>query len=104
MAQSVVAGAPLSEPAQKITAPETVEGDLEKEGEVRVETAEAQVVVVHQEDEPFEWREIIRGKFAVGYRCALLTAAVGCLDIQVWLTAFAYMGIIVSLYSYSLFR
>lgn len=28
----------------------------------------------------------------------------GCLDIQVWLTAFAYMGIIVSLYSYSLFR
>ena len=61
MAQSVAAGAPLSEPAQKITAPEHIEGDLEKEGEIRVETAEAQVVAVHQEDEPFEWREIVRG-------------------------------------------
>lgn len=86
-AQSVTAGAPLSEPAQKITASEHVVGDLEKEGEVHIEAHEAQVIVVHQEDEQFEWREIVRG----------------CLDIQVWLTAFAYMGIIVSLYSYSLF-
>ncbi|KAJ3741154.1 MFS transporter [Lentinula detonsa] len=40
-----------------------------------------------QEEEEFEWREVMRG----------------VLDIQTWLTAFAYFGLIVSLYSYSLF-
>lgn len=58
-AQSIATGAPLSEPAQKITA-EVVDGDLEKEGDVRVEASQAQFVV-HQEDEQFEWREVVRG-------------------------------------------
>ncbi|KAF8175378.1 MFS transporter [Pholiota molesta] len=39
------------------------------------------------EEEQFEWREVIRG----------LT------DIQAWLTGFGYFGLLVSLYSYSLF-
>ena len=59
VAQAIVAGAPLSEPAQKITA-EMVEGDLEKDSDVRIEAAQAPYVV-HQEDEKFEWREVIRG-------------------------------------------
>ncbi|KAK0453626.1 MFS transporter [Armillaria borealis] len=42
---------------------------------------------VQHEEEIFEWREVIRG----------LT------DIQTWLTAFAYLGFDVSLYSFSLF-
>ncbi|TDL29207.1 MFS general substrate transporter [Rickenella mellea] len=45
------------------------------------------IALVNQEEEQFEWREVIRG----------LT------DIQVWLTGIAYLGLIVSLYSYSLF-
>ncbi|TFK43548.1 MFS transporter [Crucibulum laeve] len=43
--------------------------------------------VLYQEDEEFEWREVMRGIF----------------DIQTWLTGMAYFGLIVSLYSYSLF-
>lgn len=27
----------------------------------------------------------------------------GCLDVQVWLSGVAYLGLVVSLYSYSLF-
>ncbi|GJE84157.1 MFS general substrate transporter [Phanerochaete sordida] len=85
-AHSVVNGAPLSEPAQKITA--DLGDETEKESEVRIESQLAsEPVVVHQEDEVFEWREVMRA----------------VLDVQVWLTAFAYMGIIISLYSYSLF-
>jgi MFS family permease len=38
-------------------------------------------------DERFEWREVVRG----------------ITEIQVWLTGIAYFGLIVSLYSYSLF-
>ncbi|KZT39648.1 MFS general substrate transporter [Sistotremastrum suecicum HHB10207 ss-3] len=44
-------------------------------------------VLVPQEEEAFEWREVIRG----------------LLEIQVWITGFAYLGLIVSLYSFSLF-
>lgn len=39
------------------------------------------------EEEHFEWREVLRGVF----------------DVQTWLTALAYMAILISLYSYSLF-
>ncbi|KAG7085620.1 hypothetical protein E1B28_003169 [Marasmius oreades] len=42
---------------------------------------------VNQEEEVFEWREVRRG----------LT------DIQTWVTGMAYFGLVVSLYSYSLF-
>ncbi|RDB22580.1 hypothetical protein Hypma_010216 [Hypsizygus marmoreus] len=40
-----------------------------------------------QDDEQFEWGEVWRG----------------VVDVQTWLTGFAYLGLIVSLYSYSLF-
>ncbi|KAI0060435.1 MFS transporter [Artomyces pyxidatus] len=43
--------------------------------------------VVQDKYEQFEWREIVRG----------LT------DVQAWLTGFAFFGVLVSLYSYSLF-
>ncbi|KAI0796794.1 MFS general substrate transporter [Abortiporus biennis] len=76
--------APLSEPAQKIN---TQADDLEKDVDFRMENQAAQAQTVYQEDEKFEWREVMRG----------------VLDIQVWLTAFCYMGIIISLYSFSLF-
>lgn len=39
------------------------------------------------QDEQFEWREVWRGVF----------------DVQTWLTALAYMAILISLYSLSLF-
>lgn len=39
------------------------------------------------DEEHFEWREVLRGVF----------------DVQTWLTALAYMAILISLYSYSLF-
>ncbi|THH28467.1 hypothetical protein EUX98_g5712, partial [Antrodiella citrinella] len=39
------------------------------------------------EDEAFEWREVVRG----------------IKDVQVWLTGFSYMGVLVSMYSYSYF-
>ena len=94
---AVTADAPLSEPSQRITAQST-SADPEKEDEVKIETVNhstanatddplQQAVAVPIEEERFEWREVVRG----------LT------EIQVWLTAIAYMGIIVPLYSFSLF-
>ena len=66
-ADAVSVSAPLSEGAESITAPAS---DTEKEGE-KVETREhahvAQAVSIHQEDEEFEWREVIRG-YNVVYR------------------------------------
>ncbi|KAI0321820.1 MFS transporter, partial [Amylostereum chailletii] len=41
----------------------------------------------HQDEEQFEWNEVVRG----------------LLDVQTWLTGVSYLGIIVSLYSFSLF-
>jgi len=85
-ADTVSTSAPLSEGAESITAPV---GDTEKEGEseVREHAHGAKAPSIHQEDEEFEWREIVRG----------LT------DLQTWLTGFAYFGLLVSLYSFSLF-
>lgn len=59
---------------------------------MKIETANApdnaeRAIAVHIEEENFEWREVVRG----------------LVDVQVWLTAIAYMGIIVPLYSFSLF-
>lgn len=63
--------------------PSETSSDMEKtSSEAHIETRG-----VYQEDEQFEWREVFRG----------LT------EIQVWLTALGYLGLIVSLYSYSLF-
>ncbi|KAI0092717.1 MFS general substrate transporter [Irpex rosettiformis] len=97
---AVTADVPLSEPAQRIT-PQPIPVDPEKEveedktGSVKnladatttITTTTDGAVSVHIEEEKFEWREIVRG----------------LVDIQVWLTAIAYMGIIVPLYSFSLF-
>ncbi|KAM5540381.1 hypothetical protein V8D89_005839 [Ganoderma adspersum] len=58
--------------------------DPEKPCETKLEVHMPETVV---EDERFEWGEVLRG----------------VKDPQVWMTAVAYMGIIVSLYSFSLF-
>ncbi|KAF8913881.1 MFS transporter [Gymnopilus junonius] len=59
---------------------------LEKgEDDVHLEKADESVPVEQKEE--FEWREVFRGIW----------------EIQVWLTGMAYFGLIVSLYSYSLF-
>ncbi|KAI0824785.1 MFS general substrate transporter [Trametes gibbosa] len=78
--------APLSEPSQRITTAEAVD-PAEKENETKIEVQDTQALVVNQEDEQFEWREVLRG----------------VKDPQVWMTAVSYMGIIISLYSFSLF-
>ncbi|KAJ3722977.1 MFS transporter [Lentinula raphanica] len=64
-------------------------GEKEKIEEYRRETISDDLSSpgATQEEEQFEWREVMRG----------------VLDVQTWLTAFAYFGLIVSLYSYSLF-
>ncbi|KAJ3488703.1 hypothetical protein NLI96_g2654 [Meripilus lineatus] len=81
----VVSSAPLSEPSQKIN---VGSNDIEKGSETMVEIQQAQTMTtVYEEDEVFEWGEVLRG----------------VLDVQVWLTAFCYMGIIICLYSFSLF-
>ncbi|KAF5363674.1 hypothetical protein D9756_000641 [Leucocoprinus leucothites] len=63
----------------------------EKPGEgTRSHTESVQSAILletHSDDERFEWREVVRGS----------------LDIQVWLSGIAYLGLCVSLYSYSLF-
>lgn len=63
---------------------------------------------VHQEDEQFEWGEIIRGRVFFIHSIEALRSLInyrnlGLTDIQTWLTGCAYFGLIVSLYSYSLF-
>ncbi|PAV20477.1 MFS general substrate transporter [Pyrrhoderma noxium] len=80
---NVTSRVPLSEAAQRIQ-PE--KADSEHTERVRAHQRPSQETV-NQEDEQFEWREVIRG----------------CTDVQTWLTGFAYLGLIVSLYSYSLF-
>lgn len=72
-----------------VAKPEPVD-DVEKKGVfdiVEMHEEKPEDIRVFQEDEQFEWGEVIRG----------------VKDIQVWLTAFAYLGLIVGLYSYSLF-
>ncbi|KAI0723159.1 MFS general substrate transporter [Earliella scabrosa] len=81
----VTTTAPLSEPSQRITNPIA---DPEKSSEAKVEVHPAsEQLVVNIEDEQFEWGEVVRG----------------FKDPQVWMTALSYMGIIISLYSFSLF-
>ncbi|KAJ3869644.1 MFS transporter [Lentinula novae-zelandiae] len=63
--------------------------EKEKPSEFHRENASEDLISsrVTQEEEQFEWKEVMRG----------------VLDVQTWLTGFAYFGLIVSLYSYSLF-
>ena len=96
----VTASAPLSEHSQRITQPVA---DPEKNTEVKIEVKTSEEVVVHAEDEKFEWHEVWRGK---GHDTCPTTASncvLGVKDPQVWMTAVSYMGIIISLYSFSLF-
>ncbi|KAI0751640.1 MFS general substrate transporter [Daedaleopsis nitida] len=81
----VTTTAPLSEPSQSITA--NSNADPEKSSQTKVEVHTSQENVVHTEDENLEWGEVLRG----------------VTDPQVWMTAISYLGIIVSLYSFSLF-
>ncbi|KAI0736205.1 MFS general substrate transporter [Fomitopsis betulina] len=82
----VTATAQMSEAAQPIS---TVNPELDKTEESQGETSNPHITIqaVHQEDEKFEWGEVIRG----------------FKDPQVWMTSLSYLGIIVSLYSFSLF-
>lgn len=59
-------------------------GDSEKDADLR---KVVKLQAINEEDEEFEWREVIRG----------LT------DLQAWITGIAYLGMIVCLYSFSLF-
>jgi hypothetical protein len=56
----MASSAPLSEPAQRITASEK-----EKPEEVMNErfNTSTSIPIIHEEDEQFEWREVIRGNF-----------------------------------------
>ncbi|KAF6762630.1 MFS general substrate transporter [Ephemerocybe angulata] len=61
--------------------------DAEKSESVSVREATAIDPLAVEEEEQFEWREVWRG----------------ITDIQTWLTGIAYFGLVVGLYSYSLF-
>ncbi|RPD67314.1 MFS general substrate transporter [Lentinus tigrinus ALCF2SS1-7] len=80
----VTTSAPLSEPSQRITNRDT---DPEKGDEVKLEVQTVEQVIVNSADERFEWGEVLRG----------------VKEPQLWMTALSYMGIIISLYSFSLF-
>lgn len=80
MLERTANSAPLSEPSQRITATEKEEKDLE---EVRAEVYDPNVTthdrdsepIVPQEEEQFEWREVIRGMLdfaSVSHRWSLL--------------------------------
>ncbi|RDX55469.1 MFS general substrate transporter [Lentinus brumalis] len=84
----VTTTAPLSEPSQRITRPSTdPEKADEKADEATLEVHTTEQLVVNAEDERFEWGEVLRG----------------VKDPQLWMTALSYMGIIICLYSFSLF-
>ncbi|KAI0053623.1 MFS transporter [Auriscalpium vulgare] len=73
-------------PSPSTTDPEKVSTEAQAQVYDALKSGEAPVII-HQEEEQFEWREVVRG----------------LLDIQAWVTGFAYFGIIVCLYSFSLF-
>jgi hypothetical protein len=57
-----------------------------------------------QEEEQFEWGEVIRGRqHPYRFIQKVTFRHIGFSDIQTWLTGMAYCGLVVSLYSYSLF-
>lgn len=105
VSNAVSSSAPLSEPAQKIAVNNT--DDLEKKSDEQIDIIPPHEIVVYQEDEKFEWREVIRGMFALSMTNKLVIIVVSYKiafkDPQVWMTAISYMGIIISLYSFSLF-
>ena len=95
----VVTSAPLSEHSQRITQPVA---DSEKGTETKIEVQTTEVVV-NADDEKFEWYEVWRGKGHDSSSPVGSNWISGVKDPQVWMTAISYMGIIISLYSFSLF-
>ncbi|EMD40831.1 hypothetical protein CERSUDRAFT_111415 [Gelatoporia subvermispora B] len=67
--------------------PTEASSEVEKGEDVKIETRAPEGAQMNQTDEVFEWSEVIRG----------------VLEPQVWMSAVSYLGIIVSLYSFSLF-
>lgn len=60
-AQSVVSSTPLSDDSQRITA-NNVESEKEAKDDVNAESLSVSPATsVHEEDEAFEWREVLRG-------------------------------------------
>ena len=59
--------------------------------------------LINQEEEVFEWREVVRGKPTTRVVIKKSYLHLGLTDIQTWVTGIAYFGLLVSLYSYSLF-
>lgn len=92
MTQAAGAGHSPSASAEKPDAEKVDEEFIEAAPDVHVRPAEQHELDGHRdspevEEEHFEWGEVLRGVF----------------DVQTWLTALAYMAILISLYSYSLF-
>lgn len=108
MSNATVSSAPLTGTLETI--PIDNAEDPEKKTDVQIDDVKAQSSEVYQEDEEFEWREVFRGRQSVDAmsnvkhtNLILPMYFTAFRDPQVWMTAFSYMGIIVSLYSFSLF-
>lgn len=84
-ADILVSGVPT--PASQPIAEPHVEAEKTSDSQTENLATQDIVEIVYQEHEQFEWREVMRG----------------VCDPQVWMTSFSYLGIIVSLYSFSLF-
>lgn len=80
-----------------------VSDDIEKRELAQSEQVEIKEAIVADEDEKFEWGEVIRGQDASSVTVSGINWHLGITDIQVWLTGVSYFGVLVSLYSYSLF-
>jgi len=89
--ENLAAQRAVAPPDARVTGNPSVIEEKEKDSKASIRHVEEAPAVpegiITQEAEAFEWREVRRG----------------LIDIQTWLTAFAYLGLITSLYSFSLF-
>jgi hypothetical protein len=80
----------------------TVKG--EKQAVFEVENVDAGQRKTSVIEEEFEWSEVIRGKRTESmFNNVDDHVLVGALDVQTWVTAMAYFGLVISLYSFSYF-
>ena len=108
VSHATVSAMPLSEPAQKIVSTAAEKDRISDKGsDVRVDVVDPTTPIssLAAEDEDFEWREVLRGALLPFLAAHSLVSdeLAGIFDTQVWLSAIAYLGIIVPLYSFSLF-
>ncbi|KZT12578.1 MFS general substrate transporter [Laetiporus sulphureus 93-53] len=82
---AMTSSAPQSEPSQRIN--DIAEPEKGTDVQVATTTVESTAPAVFQEDETFEWYEVIRG----------------VKEPQVWMSSMSYLGIAVSVDSFSLF-